>query len=1030
MITVRTACTLQPNALDINVNQQIERIEEIVSESDGNAFFEKTYITDGMKTLLSKGYARLSGKSEDSVFHLKQAMGGGKTHLMVGFGFLAKNPTLRSSKTPDILYHNSFTSTKVASFNGRNNPVYYFWGEISRQLGKENLFKQYWENGPKAPDENAWLGLFEGTEPILILMDEMPPYFHYYNTQSLGQGTIADVITRAFSNMLSAAQKKNNVCIVVSDLEAAYETGGKLIMQALKDARNELGRAEVSITPVNLESNEIYEILRKRLFINLPDKTEIQDIAEAYGKLLSEAATAKTIERSAESIASEIEETYPFHPRFKNLVALFKANERFKQTRGLMELVSRLLKSVWNRPNHDVFLIGAQHFDLSIPDVREKLSEISEMRDVIARDLWDSTSSAHAQVIDENIKKDHCKEVGCLLLTASLSTAVNSVKGLTEAEMLECLLSPLTKPSEFKNAFHELQKTSWYLHQTDEGRNYFDRQENLTKKLEGYAEKAPQNRLDEMIRWRLEEMYKPTTKEAYDKIIVLPQMQEAEAACRHNRPLLIVSPDGKTPPDVIHKFFENLVEKNNVLFLTGEKSQIASVEKSARHLYATQKADSEVPGTHPQRKELDDKKQQYEKDFHATILSVFDKLLFPGTEAGKPILRGKALDNTYDTSSTYNGENQIRKTLIHDPIKLYTEITSNFDALKARAESVLFGNQDEVRTTDLKDKMKQKTEMPWLPTSTGGGKSGLDVLIDLACNNGLWENLGNGYITKKPRPKKTSLQIVVLSEPDDTGKVRLNVETQNVPENKARIHFQEDGVVSESSPVLTENQFSTKALKIQFLVVDITGKSITGEPILWSNTLKIRGKLDDVSRKVELFVVPSGKIRYTTDGSEPRNGLDYTSPIQINDEETKIYAFAETEGIETKQILSFPKKGNKKVVIQSDKPAVMNSPSPKKLDNPSKVHEGLSKAKEKTIEFSNVNLTMGSGSKMINVSFGDIKIKSDIIQNFINTHSAFLEPNPPINLSFRKAYFPTGFDMEQFGKDLGLEWNEGEVSQD
>ncbi|MDP1648601.1 MAG: hypothetical protein Q8M01_10420 [Rubrivivax sp.] len=31
-------------------------------------------------------------------------------------------------------------------------------------------------------------------------------------------------------------------------------------------------------------------------------------------------------------------------------MALFKENEQFKQTRGLIELVSRLLKSVWLKP--------------------------------------------------------------------------------------------------------------------------------------------------------------------------------------------------------------------------------------------------------------------------------------------------------------------------------------------------------------------------------------------------------------------------------------------------------------------------------------------------------------------------------------------------------------------------------------------------------------------------------------------------------------------------------------------------------
>ena len=33
----------------------------------------------------------------------------------------------------------------------------------------------------------------------------------------------------------------------------------------------------------------------------------------------------------------------------------------------------------------------------SIAEVRDKLAEISEMRDVIAKDLWDVHSSAHAE---------------------------------------------------------------------------------------------------------------------------------------------------------------------------------------------------------------------------------------------------------------------------------------------------------------------------------------------------------------------------------------------------------------------------------------------------------------------------------------------------------------------------------------------------------------------------------------------------------------------------------------------------------
>jgi hypothetical protein len=1021
MKTIRSACHLQPNALEINVGDQIEHLDQIIHDTNGQEYFKKTFITDGMKTLLSKGMARLAGKSNDAVFHLKQAMGGGKTHLMVGLALLAKDSSLREIQIGSIPYQSKFNAAKIAAFNGRNNPHTYFWGEIARQLDKEILFKEYWESGAKAPDEKSWGNLFDGDEPILILLDEMPPYFHYYSTQVLGHGTIADVVTRAFSNMLTAAQKKKNVCIVVSDLEAAYDTGGKLIQRALKDATQEIGRAEISITPVNLESNEIYEILRKRLFLKLPDNAEISDIASVYASRLAEAAKAKTVERSAEALTNDIESTYPFHPAFKSIVALFKENEKFKQTRGLMELVSRLLKSVWESSD-DIYLIGAQHFDLSIYDVREKLAEISSMRDVISRDLWDSIDSAHAQTIDLNSGNNYAKQVGTLLLTASLSTAIHSVKGLTESEMLECLIDPNHQGSDYLTAFNELQKSAWYLHQTQEGRNYFSHQENLTKKLQGYADKAPENKVDELIRHRLDEMYKPVTKEAYEKVLSLPEMDYAEAALKTGRALLIISPDGKTPPGVVTHFFKDLVNKNNVLVLTGDKSSIASIEKAARHVYAVKKADNEIPASHPQRKELDEKKAQYEQDFQTTVLSVFDKLLFPGYQHGEDVLRHKALDSTYPSNEPYNGERQVVKTLTADPIKLYTQISENFDALRARVESLLFGTQDEARKTDILDKMKQKTQMPWIPSR------GFDQLAIEAYQRGVWEDLGNGFLTKKPKPKTTEVIISEDSSPDDSGTVRLKIDVANAG-NSPRIHYAEDSEVSENSPVLSENTLSTKALRVQFLAVDPTGKNLTGTPKTWENRLTLRNEFDDCYRTVKLFVAPKGAIKYTLDGSEARNGMDYSGPVKLGNEETIVYVFAECEGLEAKRNFTFPEKGSKEIPIIREKPAIYSSQKPKRLDSSSKTFEGLKIAQEKNIEFEQVSLTLGSSPKTIYLSFGEMKLNADFIKKELQHLQTLLNPDAPVIMTFKKAYTQTGFDLEQFARQAGIEIENGEVEQ-
>jgi predicted AAA+ superfamily ATPase len=45
-----------------------------------------------MRMLLESGFKRLEGKSDQGVFRLTQAMGGGKTHNLIAFGLLAKHP--------------------------------------------------------------------------------------------------------------------------------------------------------------------------------------------------------------------------------------------------------------------------------------------------------------------------------------------------------------------------------------------------------------------------------------------------------------------------------------------------------------------------------------------------------------------------------------------------------------------------------------------------------------------------------------------------------------------------------------------------------------------------------------------------------------------------------------------------------------------------------------------------------------------------------------------------------------------------
>src|SRR5438552_3213767 len=117
MQTVRDACQLQPNALSVKLGDQIEQLDELITaEGDGTQFFEKTYITQGMQDLISEGMSRLAGVSTQGIFHLKQAMGGGKTHLLVGFGLLTQHPVLRKQYCSGLSYAQDFEAADIAAF--------------------------------------------------------------------------------------------------------------------------------------------------------------------------------------------------------------------------------------------------------------------------------------------------------------------------------------------------------------------------------------------------------------------------------------------------------------------------------------------------------------------------------------------------------------------------------------------------------------------------------------------------------------------------------------------------------------------------------------------------------------------------------------------------------------------------------------------------------------------------------------------------------------------------------------------------
>ena len=223
--SVKDACELHPMALDYAMSEQIENLSDVIerTEKEAGEFFDKNHITRGMELLLSQGLKRLAGRSDQAVFELKQAMGGGKTHSMIALGLLARSDALRKSVVPQIAADAPFDRADVVAVNGRMGfEQHFLWGEIATQLDKASQFSPFWKDGAKAPSESDWIGLI-GEKPTLILPDELPPYFDYAVTRVVGGGNLAQVTTYALSTLLSAALKLKRCCVVLSNLSGSYE---------------------------------------------------------------------------------------------------------------------------------------------------------------------------------------------------------------------------------------------------------------------------------------------------------------------------------------------------------------------------------------------------------------------------------------------------------------------------------------------------------------------------------------------------------------------------------------------------------------------------------------------------------------------------------------------------------------------------------------------------------------------------------------------------------------------------------------
>lgn len=983
-------------------------IENRINPSD---FFEENYTTQGMKLLVETAFKRFHRQGATGVIKLTQSMGGGKTHNMIALGLLAKYPEYRDKILGDKFKNSYIGKVKVVAFTGRESDAQYgLWGAIADQLGKKETFKDYY-TPLQAPGQTAWKNLLQG-EPLLILLDELPPYLENAKSKTIGDSNLAVITTTALANLFNAIGKEelSNVCLVVSDLKATYESGSELLQSTFKELENEVNRSAINIEPVQSTSDEVYYILRKRLFKTLPSEEEVNEIAIAYKQAVMEAKQMGYTNTSPEKIYVGIKDSYPFHPSIRDLYARFKENPGFQQTRGLIRLMRLIVSQLYagNVPKaKNKYLVNVYDFNLNNPEMLIAITQIKpSLTNAIAHDIA-ANGKAIAEEVDAALGETCMSDLSKLILVSSLADIPNALLGLSIQETIGYLCEPNKDITRVKKALDEFVMKSWYLYTDRDGRLFFRNTKNLIAELNSLVESYDPESAKKELRTFLEEKFKSSINDCYQKVQVFPAIDEINLV--DDKVLLVLfepyaGGSGLNP--VLQAFYDDTRYKNRIMFLSGQRSTMEKLiyiakEHKAINVIIERMEEEKVLANNPQYQKAIEKQHKIKLELLQAARETFVSLYYPTKDK-----LAKADFFMEFIGNEYNGEKQIRDVLLQR--QKFTENISD-DNFRNKCENRLF-TQKEMRWVDIKERAATNPAWQWhIPTA-------LDALKDNMIKRDIWRENG-GYIEKPPFPKeKTEVLVQELRRNDETGEAVLKL----MPKYGDKVYYEIGGTATEASNLVENiNEFRTTELKISFICVDSKGEHETGDSVEWKNKIIIKYRVYDNGdeKVIELKSAPEVPIRFTTDGSNPKEqGGIYDSEVIIPKNTTFVLAVAEAQGIYSDILqVKIDKAKDETLIVDKYKPLKLYKRY--KTNDTSETYEEFAMLKKNNVQLSDVIITLYKVNEIKNEK-GWIEIAMDsstkanvdkLEETIDNIRNSFMtEGKVNISLEYGMASFESG----------------------
>jgi len=608
--------------------------------NDAYLFFQKTYLTQGIKNLLQRVNQTLVEGIGSSVVQIQTPFGGGKTHSLVAvYHFLKNGEKIKTLLPPDV----PIVTADVTAISGNHWDVVNgmtsdgitrrtLWGELAFQLGGKTGYEVFRQTDEEriAPGKDKLRRFLEAYQPFVLLFDEILEYINRALDKridlrekgvSLGTQTFS-----FFQEITEAIATIPHGMMIVTLPSSQLEDYSDETEESLARLNKIFGRVESIETPVHGE--EVYEVIRRRLFqVETMKYGEMRTVVHRYFQTYKNNRDDLPNHTREIGYRDKMEKAYPFHPSVIDLLyEKWSTFATFQRTRGVLRLLANVVEDLYKR-ELALDMILPSDINLDRPSIRQEFIKHigQEYEGVIGSDI--AGHEAKSQTLDkENRDWKH--------LAQRISTAIfyhsfsgdDSEKGTSLPYIKLATIRYDTIPAMVTEVLQRLTHFLWYLN-TRGDRYYFSDIPNLNRMIMDKKE-------------LFNEAYEPELRE-----IVQAQIQnnfrtylwpENGDGIPDNRDLKLIVFHPKDSGDQIPTWLEHKGEtfreyKNTLFFALPDLAAFVTLREDVKKLLALREIKEEIrrgESQLPDEKKLEVDRQIHgiERDFSFNVRRMYHRI--------------------------------------------------------------------------------------------------------------------------------------------------------------------------------------------------------------------------------------------------------------------------------------------------------------------------------------------------------------------------------------------------------------------